>query len=67
MRPGLTPMPGYDSEVLWRRGFYNGQQYSLSCDGPVRVPLYRVLQGGLNFAASRRAFLLAAKRCTERN
>lgn len=60
--PEPAPMPGYDSEVIMAAGaFTQGSSIELSCDAPMRPPYMAYLQGGLNFAASRAAVLLAAQ------
>jgi cystathionine beta-lyase family protein involved in aluminum resistance len=60
--PEPAPMPGYDSDIIMAAGaFTQGSSIELSCDAPMREPYTAYLQGGLNFAASRAAVLLAAQ------
>ncbi len=62
LTPEPWPMPGYDCDVIMAAGaFTMGSSIELSCDGPMRPPFTAFLQGGLNFAASRAAVLLAAQ------
>ncbi len=59
--PEACPMPGYEDAVVMAAGaFTMGSSIELSCDGPLRAPYTAFLQGGLNFAASRAALLMAA-------
>lgn len=61
--PEPWPMPGYDSDVIMAAGAFTlGSSIELSCDAPMRPPFTAYLQGGLNFAASRAAVLVAAQR-----
>lgn len=61
--PEPWPMPGYDDDVIMAAGaFTAGSSIELSCDGPMRPPYMAFMQGGLNFAASRAAVMLAAQR-----
>lgn len=61
--PEPAPMPGYDCDIIMAAGaFTQGSSIELSCDGPMRAPYIGYLQGGLNFASSRAAVLLAAGR-----
>ncbi len=59
--PEGSDMPGYDSKVIMAAGaFTNGSSIELSADAPIREPYRAFIQGGLNLAASRYAFLRAA-------
>ncbi len=60
--PEAWEMPGYDSRVIMAAGaFTNGSSIELSCDAPIRPPYLAYVQGGTTLAASRLAFLRAAK------
>ena len=61
--PQPWPMPGYDCDIIMAAGAFTlGSSIELSCDAPVAPPYRAYLQGGLNFAASRAAVLLAAQK-----
>lgn len=61
--PEPWPMPGYNCDVIMAAGAFTlGSSIELSCDAPMRAPYTAYLQGGLNFAASRAAVLMAAQR-----
>ncbi len=60
--PEPWPMPGYDSDIIMAAGAFTlGSSIELSADGPLRPPYTAYIQGGLFFAPSRRAVLLAAQ------